>query len=262
MVGARHVIDRLHVQRLDHGGGAHVAEQRDLAALVHRDLAVGAAQQDVGLDADRAQFLHRVLGGLGLEFARRRDVGQQRQMDVEAVAARLFLAELADRLEEGQALDVAHRAADLDQHEVIAVIAGRMKSLMASVTCGNHLHRAAEEIAAPLLGDDLLIDAAGGDVVLLVGVAPGEALVMAEVEVGLRPVIGHEDLAVLVGAHGAGVDVEIGVELAQPDRKAARLQQRTQCRRCQTLAERGDHAAGDEDVSRHGISPYRLQITI
>jgi hypothetical protein len=166
VIGARHIVDRLDVQRLDHGGGPHVAEQRDLAALVQRDLAVGTAEQDVGLDADGAQFLHRVLGGLGLELAGGGDEGQKRQVDVEAVAARLFLAELADRLEEGQALDVAHRAADLDEHEVVAIIAGADEVLDGVGHMRNHLHGAAEEIAAPLLGDDLLVDAAGGDVVL------------------------------------------------------------------------------------------------
>jgi hypothetical protein len=34
---------------------------------------------------------------------------------------------------------------------------------------------------------------------------------VAEVEIGLGPVVGHEHLTVLVRAHGAGVDVEIGV---------------------------------------------------
>ena len=101
-----------------------------------------------------------------------------------------------------------------------------MKSLIALVTCGNHLHRRAEEVATPLLGDQLLIDAPGGDVVLLVGAAPGEALVMAEVEVGLGAVVGDEHLAVLGRAHRARVDVEIGIELAQADGVAARLQKR------------------------------------
>jgi hypothetical protein len=36
-----------------------------------RDGPVGAAQQDVGLDADRAQLLDRMLGRLGLELAGR-----------------------------------------------------------------------------------------------------------------------------------------------------------------------------------------------
>ena len=80
----------------------------------------------------------------------------------------------------------------------------------------------------------------------------GEALVVAEVEIGLRAVVGDVDLAVLIRAHRARIDVEIGVELAQPHLEAARLQQRAERRRRQTLAERGDHAAGDEDEPRHG----------
>ncbi len=79
---------------------------------------------------------------------------------------------------------------------------------------GNDLHGGAEIIAAPLLADDLLIDAPRGDVVGLAGRAPGEALVVAEIEVGLGAVVGDEHLAVLIGAHGSRIDIEIGVELA------------------------------------------------
>ena len=75
----------------------------------------------------------------------------------------------------------------------------------------------AEVVAAALLGDDLLVDAAGGEVVVARELGVGEALVVAEVEVGLGAVVGDEDLAVLEGRHGAGVDVEVGVELHQVD---------------------------------------------
>ena len=108
---------------------------------------------------------------------------------------------------------------------------------MALVTCGNDLDGGAEIIAAPLLGQDFLIDAAGGDVVLPRRRAPGEALVMAEIEIGLGAVVGDEDLAVLIGRHRAGIDVEIGIELAQADLVAARLQQRAERRGGQTFAE-------------------------
>ena len=178
------------------------------------------------LDADRAQFLDRVLRRLGLEFARGRDEGQQRQMDEDDMAARQVVAELADRLEERQAFDVADRAADLDQDEIDAVVALEDEVLDRVGDVRDHLHRRAEEVAAPLLGDDLLIDAPGGDVVLPVGAAAGEALVMAEVEVGLGAVVGDEHFAVLGRAHRARIDIEIGVELAQADGIAARLQQR------------------------------------
>ena len=56
----------------------------------------------------------------------------------------------------------------------------------------------------------------------------GEALVMPEVEIGLRPVIGDEDLAVLIRAHRARIDVQVRIELAQLHGIAARLQQRAQ----------------------------------
>ena len=51
------------------------------------------------------------------------DVGHQRQVDEDGVAARQVVAELADRLEERQALDVADRAADLAEDEVEALVA-------------------------------------------------------------------------------------------------------------------------------------------
>ena len=130
-------------------------------------------------------------------------------------AARQLVAELADRLEEGQALDVADRAADLAQHEVDVLVAGGDEGLDRVGDVRDDLDGRAEIVAAPLLGDDLLIDAPGGDVVGLARRAAGEALVMAEVEIGLGAVVGDEHLAVLIGAHGPGIDIEIGVELAQ-----------------------------------------------
>ena len=125
MIGAGHVVDAWHVERLDHRLGPHIAEQRDLAPLVARQRPVGAAEQDVGLDADRAQLLHRMLGRLGLELAGARDEGHERQMDEGRRAARQLVAELADRLEERQALDIADRAADLAQDEIDALVAAR-----------------------------------------------------------------------------------------------------------------------------------------
>src|SRR6516225_1870825 len=58
------------------------------------------------------------------------------------------------------------------------------------------------------------------------GGAASKALVVAEVEVRLRAIVGHEHLAVLIGRHRLGVDVGIGIELGQPHLVTARLQQR------------------------------------
>ena len=81
----------------------------------------------------------------------------------------------------------------------------------------------------------------------------GEALVMAQVEVGLGAVVEDVDLAVLVGAHGAGIDVDVGIELLQADAQAAVLQQHADGGTGQPLAQGADHAAGDEDVLGHEL---------
>ena len=63
----------------------------------------------------------RVLGRLGLELGRRLEVGDERQVDVQAILAADVEGELADRFQERQALDVADRAADLGDHDVDVV---------------------------------------------------------------------------------------------------------------------------------------------
>ncbi len=101
---------------------------------------------------------------------------------------------------------------------------------------GNDLDGFAEVVAAALLGDDLLVDAAGGPVIVAGKLGVGEALVVAEVEVGFGAVVGDEDFAVLEGRHGAGVDVEIRVELHQVDFEPAAFEQAADGGRRQTLA--------------------------
>ena len=123
---------------------------------------VGAQDDDVGLDADAAQLLDRVLGGLGLELARGGQGGEQRHVDVQHVRAADVLAHLADRLEERQRFDVADRPADLDDHDVRVAVArdpsDPFLDLVGDVR--DDLDRAAEVVAATLLGDDRLVDAA------------------------------------------------------------------------------------------------------
>ena len=89
----------------------------------------------------------------------------------------------------------------------------------------DHLDRAAQVVAAALLGDDRLVDAAGGHVAELAQVLVDEALVVTEIEVGLGAVIGHEHFAVLVRRHGPRIDVDVGIELENGDREAPALEQ-------------------------------------
>ena len=53
----------------------------------------------------------------------------------------------------------------------------------------------------------------------------GEALVVAEVQIGLRAVIGHKDFAVLKRAHGARINVEVRIAFLQGDFETATFEE-------------------------------------
>ena len=117
----RQLVDVADVGGVDDGRLGDVAEVGDLALEVVVDRRLAAAHDHVGLDAAAAQLGHRVLRGLGLLLGRRADERHQRDVDVADVVAAGVLAELADRLEEREDLDVADRAADLGDHDVDVV---------------------------------------------------------------------------------------------------------------------------------------------
>ncbi|MCY1170711.1 hypothetical protein D9M73_107980 [compost metagenome] len=248
----RHRIDALRIQRRDHRSLGYVAEQSNLRPFAFGQRLFAAAHQHVWLHAERRQFAHRMLRRLGLQLTRRRDIRHQRHVDADRIAASEIVAELPDRLDERQRFDIADRPADFAQHEIEIVGLGLREFLDRIGDVRDDLHRGAQIIAAPLARDDLLIDSARGDIVRLARRDAGEAFVMAQVEIGLGPVIRHIDFAMLIGRHRPRIDVKIRIELANPDAIAARLQEGGERCRHQTLAKRGDHAAGNENEPRHG----------
>ena len=118
----------------------------------------------------------------------------------------------------------------------------------------NDLDGLAQIIAAPFLVQNGLINLAAGQVVHAGELDVGEALVMAEVQVGFRAVVQHIDLAVLVRVHGAGIDVEIGIEFLQRDFQAAVFQQGAEGGGRQAFAQRTDHAARDKNKFHDALS--------
>jgi hypothetical protein len=73
--------------------------------------------------------------GLVLISPSRADERHQREVDEQRVSPVLD-THLTDRLEERQRLDVAHRAADLDQRDIMPSAPARMQRLISSVMCG------------------------------------------------------------------------------------------------------------------------------
>lgn len=74
---------------------------------------------------------------------------------------------------------------------------------------------------------------------------------MPEIQVRFRAILGDEHLPVLERAHGAGIDVNVGVELQQGKVDSAGFE--NGCQRCggDALAKRRYDAAGDEDIFGH-----------
>jgi hypothetical protein len=222
----RHLVDARHVFRGDDGLFVDVAEEGDLPLDLLIEESVRAAQQDVGLNTDRPQVADAVLRRLRLQFSGGADEGDQGEVDVQRVLAPDVLPQLADGFDERQTFDVADGSPDLHEDDV-DVVRDRANAVLDFVgDVRDDLDRPAEVIAAALLLDDRQVDLSGRPVVVARGGLVGEALVVAEVEVGLGAVVGDVHLAVLVRAHRPRIDVDVRVELLQRDLVAVPLEQR------------------------------------
>ena len=69
--------------------------------------------------------------------------------------------------------------------------------------------------------------------------------------VGFSAVVGHEHFTVLKGRHGAGIDVEVRIQLDEGDFEAPRFEQCSQGSRSDAFAQGRHHTAGDEDKFGH-----------
>ena len=110
------------------------------------------------------------------------------------------------------------------------------------------LHRRAEIFAASFFVQNIPIDLAGREVGVFVQIFVDEAFVVTKIEIGLGAVLGDVDLTVLIGTHGARIDVDVGIELLRRDLQPACLEKPPErgCRNA--LAKTGDNAAGDENI--------------
>jgi hypothetical protein len=97
---------------------------------------LGAADEDLGLDAEAGQLAHAVLGGLGLELAGGGDVGTRVVWIDRVSAARPLVPELANRLDEGSD-SMSPTVPPISQMtNRVGSRSAAMNSLIALVTCG------------------------------------------------------------------------------------------------------------------------------
>ena len=234
----RELVDVLRIGGVDDRIAFDVAHVGDLRLQVVRQRRFGSAHDHVGLDTARPQLGHGVLGRLRLLLPGGPDERNEGDVDVADVVPADEVAELADRFEEGQDLDVADRASDLGDHDVDVLLRHALDPTLDLVgDVGDDLHGLAQVVAAPFGGHHRLVDRAGGGVRVAGQVLVDESLVVAEIEVGLAAVVGDEHFAVLERVHRARVDVDVRVELLERDPQAPELEQPPERRGGEALAE-------------------------
>ena len=136
-------------------------------------------------------------------------------MDEQGVPRPHLMAHLPDGFNKGLALDVADGPADLrDDHiglSLAAHIVDKALDLVRDVW--NGLYSGPQICAPALLRYDVGIDLSSGQVGILVQVLINEPLVVPQIQIRLSSVLGDIDLTVLIGTHGAGVHIDVWVQL-------------------------------------------------
>ena len=158
----------------------------------------------------------------------------------------------------GKRFDIADSAADFDDDDVDTFGDAFDAALDFVGDVRNDLDRFAEVVAATLFGENGFVDTAGSPVIVASKLGVGEAFVVAKVEVGLRTVFGNENFAVLVGAHGAGIDIQVRIAFLNGDLETTTFEETTDRGSCNALTKRGNNTAGNKDIFwRHPGSRLR-----
>lgn len=225
--GERDFVDRkILVDFLDNGFQVDVAEEGDLFSFFARDVLFAAADQHIGLDPDLTQQADRVLGGFCFDFRSGLKVGDQREVDKEAIVPADVLSELADRFEEREGFDIPYGAADFRNDDIGIAIGhpvDRFFDLVGNVR--DDLDGFPEKLSSSLLLDHPQVDLAGCVIGVASQFSAGKAFVVAKVQIRFATVVEHVDFPVLVGAHRAGVDIDVGVKLLHADPQSSSFEQ-------------------------------------
>ena len=246
----RDLIEAAGVEVLEYAVYRQVAEHGDLGAHIVGQLMVGAAHQNIRRNADGAELAHAVLRRLGFQLACRVEVWHQRHMKIEAVFFACLGAHLAHGFQKRQTFDIAHGSPDFGDDHIRWILGARHGKDISLDFIGdmrNHLNGGAQVFAPALPVDHGFVYASAGHVAGLGEIFIDKAFIMSQVQIGFRAVVGHKHLAMLVGVHGAGIDVDIRIKLLNAHAQSPALQQPPQGRRRDALAQRGDNAAGYKD---------------
>src|SRR5579863_3957091 len=174
-------------------------------------------------------------------------------MQVQHITPPDIFAHLANGLQEWLALDVAHRAAHFHDHHIgVGVSRYAVNALLNLVgDVRDHLNGSTQVLAASLFANHGGINLTRRNIVALIGGFIGKTLVVTQIKIGLCPVIRYKHLTMLVRRHGAGVNIDVGVELHEGDTDTTILEQASERGNRDTLSNRRRYTTCNKDEFGH-----------
>ena len=194
-----------------------------------------------------------MLCGFGFVFLRAAQIGNQCDMDKQAVLPAGLQRDLTDSFYKGLGLDVADGAADFSDDHIGAGLFSDPVDKVLDLVCdvGNHLHGGAQVFAAALFVQDVPVNFTCRQIRVFVQVLVDETLVVAKVQIRLRSVLRDINFSVLIGTHGPRINVDIGIKLLCRHLQAPGLQKPPQGSGGDSLSQAGDHTSGHKNIFRH-----------
>ena len=117
----------------------------------------------------------------------------------------------------------------------------------------DHLNGAAQIISTALLAQYCVVHATRRKVIGTAHYRARESLVVTQIEIRFRTVVGDEDLSMLEGTHRAGVDVDVRVQLEEGDFETARFKHSSEGGGSDPLTQGRHNTTSNEHISRHGF---------
>lgn len=242
----RNSVDRIGIYRFKDRVGRDAAKEADLLPEIRPHWILRTADDDVGLYADTAQLVNAVLSRFGLELSRGRYIWNERNVAVKNILPADTPRKLTYRLKIWKSLNIAYRAADLGNDDIItgADMLDPVLYFIRDMRYDLHCCAVIASRAFALYYGG--INLAGGTAVLSQDRLVYETLIMPEVKIRLRAVTGHKDLSMLEWAHRPRIDVDIGIHLYDAHPVTAALQQYTERRGGDPFSKRRNYPAGDK----------------
>ena len=142
-------------------------------------------------------------------------IGDQGHMDEQAVLISHLQSDLAHSLQKRLGFNIPDGPSDLCDHHVrICLFSHAVHEFLDLIgNMRDHLDRGAQVFSSPLFVENVPVDLSGCQIGVLVQVLVNEPLIVAQIQVGFRPVLGHIYLSVLVRTHGPRIDIDIRIQL-------------------------------------------------